>query len=106
MGDGARVPAADEVREEVATWLAANWRKDIPPKEWLSAVVDARWAVPTWSTEWHGREWPAALAVVVRDEFARVSAPGTRQDVTNLWANTMLAFGTEELKQLFVRRLL
>jgi alkylation response protein AidB-like acyl-CoA dehydrogenase len=100
------LPSGDEVREEVAGWLAANWRKDIPSKEWLATVVDAGWAAPTWSPQWYGRGWPAELAVVVRDEFARVGAPGTRQDVTNLWANTMLAFGSDELKQQFVRRLL
>jgi len=96
----------DDVRTEVAAWLAANWRKDMPGKEWLNLVVDAGWAAPTWSPQWYGRDWPTELAVVVRDEFAKVGAPGTRQDVTNLWANTMLAFGSEPLKEQFVRRLL
>ncbi len=99
-------PDAGEVRAEVAAWLATNWRKDIPPKEWLATVVDARWAVPTWPAQWYGRDWPAALGVVVAEEFGKVAAPGTRQDVVNLWANTMLAFGGEELKRQFIRRLL
>ncbi|HEU0041701.1 MAG TPA: acyl-CoA dehydrogenase family protein, partial [Jiangellaceae bacterium] len=43
---------------------------------------------------------------VVIDEFRRVGAPGTAQDKHNLWANTVLAFGTDSLKQRFVRRLL
>ncbi len=103
---GQPLPDSEAVRDEVSSWLAANWRKDLPPKEWLDLVVDARWAAPTWSPEWHGRGWPAELAVAVRDEFAKVGAPGTRQDVTNLWANTMLAFGSETLKEQFVRRLL
>jgi alkylation response protein AidB-like acyl-CoA dehydrogenase len=97
---------ADLVRKEVAEWLATNWRKDIPPKEWLATVVDAGWAATSWPTQWFGRGWPAEIGVVVAEEFAKVKAPGTRQDVTNLWANTMLTYGGDELKSQFVRRLL
>jgi alkylation response protein AidB-like acyl-CoA dehydrogenase len=97
---------ADQVRAEVTAWLAANWRTDLPPKEWLGMVVDARWAVPSWPAQWFGRDWPAALGVVIAEEFAKVGAPGSRQDITNLWANTMLSFGGDELKSQFVRRLL
>ncbi|MDY7103751.1 MAG: acyl-CoA dehydrogenase family protein [Actinomycetota bacterium] len=97
---------AASVREQVRTWLAANWRPGIPRSEWLEQVVDAGWAVPTWPTEWHGRDLPGELANVVGEEFRAVGAPGARQDQHNLWANTVLAYGTDELKKLFVRPLL
>ena len=40
------------------------------------------------------------------EEFRRVGAPGAAQDKHNLWANTVLSFGTDALKEAFVRRLL
>jgi alkylation response protein AidB-like acyl-CoA dehydrogenase len=43
---------------------------------------------------------------VVIEEFRRVGATDTGMDKTHLWANTVLAFGSEELKGQFVRRLM
>jgi alkylation response protein AidB-like acyl-CoA dehydrogenase len=98
----------DQLRDEVASWLAANWNPDYrtAPKAWLAKVVEARWAVPRWSVDWFGRELSDAQARIVEREFARVGAPGTGQDRTNLWANTLLARGTEPLKAKLVGPLL
>ena len=62
--------------------------------------------MPTWPTEWYGRGLDGETAEVIADEFRHAGAPGAGQDKHNLWANTVLAFGTDELKQQFVRRLL
>ena len=97
---------AAAVRAEVRAWLAANWDASLQKGQWLAKVVDAGWAVPTWPAKWFGRDASSASAKVIAEEFAAVKAPGTGQDRHNLWANTMLAFGTEELKGLMVRRLL
>jgi len=43
---------------------------------------------------------------VIEAEFRRAGAPGSGQDRLNLWANTVLAYGTDELKRRFVRPLL
>jgi alkylation response protein AidB-like acyl-CoA dehydrogenase len=98
----------DQLRDEVSTWLAANWapayRADT--KAWLAKVVDARWAVPRWSADWFGRELSDAQARIVERAFAEAGAPGTGQDRTNLWANTLLAKGTEPLKAQLVGPLL
>jgi alkylation response protein AidB-like acyl-CoA dehydrogenase len=96
------------LRDEVEAWLDEHWPagKELPRKEWLEQVVDARWAVPTWPTNWFGRALDGETAEVIAEEFHRAGAPGAGQDKHNLWANTVLAFGTEELKQQFVRRLL
>jgi alkylation response protein AidB-like acyl-CoA dehydrogenase len=104
--DMERMPSVDEVRNDVSSWLGINWSSDLPPTEWLGRVVDAGWAAPTWPTTWFGRGWPVELGAVVAQEFARVGAPGTRQDVFNLWANTLLSFGSDELKGTYLRRLL
>jgi alkylation response protein AidB-like acyl-CoA dehydrogenase len=94
------------VRGEVRAWLEANWRPERARREWLAMVVDAGYAVPTWPKEWYGRESSADDAIVIAEEFRRVGAPGARQDLHNLWANTVLAFGSDSLKQHMIRPLL
>ena len=111
----------DALREEVRAWLAANWKGlpkpqpgaggagwTVSPEQraWLAKVVEARWAVPRWSAEWFGRGLPDAQARIIEREFAAVGAPGSGQDRTNLWANTLLAGGTEGLKQKLIGPLL
>ncbi|MPY91909.1 MAG: acyl-CoA dehydrogenase [Acidimicrobiia bacterium] len=99
-------PEAAAVRGEVRAWLAANWSTTRPRKEFLAAVVDAGYAAPRWPVGSYGRGLDTELARVVEVEFAHVGAPGTGQDNYNLWANTVLAHGNEELKARFVRPLL
>ena len=110
----------EALRDEVRAWLTDNW-KGLPKrsggegagwtvspvqKAWMAKVVEARWAVPRWSPEWSGRGLSNAQAKIVEREFAAVGAPGTGQDRTNLWANTLLACGTEALKQKLILPLL
>ncbi len=97
---------AEVLREEVRAWLAEHWDPALPRHDWLELVVEARYAAPTWPTEWFGRGLDGETAEVVVEEFRRVGAPGAAQDKHNLWANTVLAFGTPTLKDRFVRRLL
>jgi alkylation response protein AidB-like acyl-CoA dehydrogenase len=104
MSNGA--PRTEDVRDEVRSWLAANWDRSLPAKVWLPQVVDARWATPSWPVEWFGRGWPADLGRVVEEEFQRVHAPGSGQDRFNLYANTALAFGSDDVRRRFVRPLL
>src|ERR1051325_9162767 len=101
-----------ELRDEARAWLKAHWKGlpkpgpggagwTVPPevKAWLGQVVEGRWAVLRWPTEWYGRGLNDHQARIVEREFAAVGAPGTGQDRSNLWANTLLACGTEALKQ-------
>jgi alkylation response protein AidB-like acyl-CoA dehydrogenase len=96
----------DELRHEVSAWLNANWTGAQRGPGWLAKVVEARWAAPSWSTDWWGRGLSDRQARIVEREFARVGAPGAGQDRTNLWANTLLARGTEALKARLVGPLL
>jgi alkylation response protein AidB-like acyl-CoA dehydrogenase len=120
MADGTTLTDAD-LREEVRAWLKANWQPLPPPrpgpggagwtvspeqKAWVAKVVDARWAVPRWPTDWHGRGLSDAQARIVEREFAAIGAPGTGQDRSNLWANTALAHASPTFKTKIVPQLL
>jgi alkylation response protein AidB-like acyl-CoA dehydrogenase len=110
--------AADTaLRAEVRAWLEANWDATLPPDQdkwnlsartlaWIEKVVHAGWAVPSWPKEWFGRCLTQEQGDIIADEFARVDAPGARQDRSNLAANTVFAFGTEELKRELIPGLL
>ncbi len=96
----------DEVRAQVRAWLADHWDPARDRREWLSAVVDAGYAAPRWPRDAFGSGLSDAQAGIVEAEFARVGAPGTGQDRTNLWAGTLLTFGTPELRASLLRPLL
>jgi alkylation response protein AidB-like acyl-CoA dehydrogenase len=91
---------------EAAAWLAEHWAPTRPRAEFLEEVVDSGWAAPTWPTEWFGRGLSTDQAKEVVEEFRKAGAPGAGQDVHNLWANTLLAHGTEALKATLIRPLL
>lgn len=107
------LPSADQLRDEVRDWLAQNWSglpKSTNPwvssperVAWLQKVLDAGYAVPTYPSQWFGREYPNGLAAVIEQEFRAVKAPGARQDKYSIPANTALTFGTEQLKNDLLR---
>ena len=106
----------DDLQSEVAAWLAEHWRPDMretgadsmAPRRsaWIAAVVEAGWAAPRWPREWHGRGLDDRQARIVERAFAVARAPGSGQDRSNLWANTLLARGTEALKTRLIAPLL
>lgn len=87
-------------------FLAEHWSPDVDPDRWRELVIDSGWAALRWPSQWFGRDLPDDEAKLVEAEFAAAGAPGPGQDLTNLWAGTMLAFGSDELKGQFMRRLL
>ncbi len=108
----------DVLREEVRQWLAENWRPEIARtlsqeqygwetsetrKAWL---VESRWAVPRWPQQWYGRDLSDEQGKIVEREFAAVRARGAGQDRINLWANTLLAGGSQALKEKLLAPLL
>lgn len=96
---------ADSLRAEAAQWLAENWNGE-RTDDFVERVVDAGLAAPSWPTEWYGRGVSPDEAQTVAEEFRKVGAPGAGQDVTNLWANTVLAFGSDELRSDHLRDLM
>ena len=90
---GRTVPAP--VVAEVRAWLAANGDAEGRAALGWKLVVDAGYAVPTWPTEWFGR----GLDGESPTSSPRSSAGPARRAPArthNLWANTVLAFGTDD----------
>lgn len=96
---------SEHVRE-AEQFLAEHWRKGTDPDAWRELVVDQRWAALRWPSQWYGRDLTDDDAKEVEAVFRAAGAPGPGQDVYNLWAGTMLAFGSDELKRQFMRPLL
>lgn len=59
-------PTREQVRAEIAEWLADAWDPDIGLAEWRERLVASGWAVPSWSREWYGRGLPAWADTIVR----------------------------------------
>jgi alkylation response protein AidB-like acyl-CoA dehydrogenase len=95
-----------DVVAEARAFLHEHWSPDVDPTEWRATVVDQGWAALRWPKQWYGRGLDDDTAKAVEAVFAEARAWGPGQDKTNLWAGTLVAAGSEELKQQFVRRLL
>jgi alkylation response protein AidB-like acyl-CoA dehydrogenase len=95
-----------DVVAEARAFLHEHWSPDVDPTEWRATVVDQGWAALRWPKQWFGRGLDDDTAKAVEAVFAEARAWGPGQDKTNLWAGTLVAAGSEELKQQFVRRLL
>jgi alkylation response protein AidB-like acyl-CoA dehydrogenase len=94
----------DEVRAQVAAWLAEAWDPELSLAQWRGRLADSGWGCPAWPREWCGRGLPAAAAGVVAQEFARVGAVTAPEGVgMNLAGPTILEHGSDELKQRFLR---
>ena len=107
-GDTSGAEAA--LRREVRDWLGDHWRDDNLRADrrarWLELVVDSGWAAPSWPVDRHGRGLDPRSSRVVESEFKAVGADGSGQDMANLWANTLLAYGSDALKDRFIRPLM
>jgi alkylation response protein AidB-like acyl-CoA dehydrogenase len=95
----------ETLRQEAAEWLATNWSGE-RSDGFIEKVIDAKLAAPSWPVEWFGRGVSPDAGQVVAQEFAKVGAPGAGQDITNLWANTVLAFGSDALRTEQIRDLM
>lgn len=113
MISGDETKASDQLHQEVRAWLAEHWnasarepREQAAGSSWRRRVVDAGWAAPRWPVEWGGRGLSDEDGNVVEAEFHRVGAPGSGQDRSHVSANTLLNFGTDELKHEALARLI
>ncbi|HZZ36825.1 MAG TPA: acyl-CoA dehydrogenase family protein, partial [Caulobacteraceae bacterium] len=100
-------PTEASVRAEARAWLEANWSADLGLAEWRNRLIDSGWGVPSWPKAWCGRDLPAAFDAVVAEEMRRIGAVSVaRTGVRNLAAATLLAHGSDLLKQKLLRRIL
>jgi alkylation response protein AidB-like acyl-CoA dehydrogenase len=101
------VITTESVRDEVRAWLADQWDPDITVAEWWKRLLDAGYAAPTWPEEDFGRGYNRALANVVNEEIAKAGAIGPPAGLGYLLAGpTIVAHGTREQKDLWLRRIL
>lgn len=97
----------DQVREEVSAWLAENWNVDAKLIDWRNRLVDSGWGMPAWPSQWYGKDLTPGLVPIVLAEFDRIGAVGVaRTGIRLLAAETLLAHGTDEQRERFLRRIL
>lgn len=95
----------ESVRADVRAWLEANWDPNRSLLEWRNILVDSGWGMPQWPREWFGRDLPVGFSRVVDEEFKRVDAlTVARKGATTLAGQTILAHGTDLLREKFLRR--
>jgi alkylation response protein AidB-like acyl-CoA dehydrogenase len=95
------------IRAELREWLEEHWDSERPLPEWRVLLADSGWAVPQWPAEWFGRGLSAELAQVATDERQSFGAVGPPiGSGMSLAAPTLLAHGSDQLKQGLLRRIL
>lgn len=96
----------NNVLREAEEFINSHWSPDVDADKWRELVVDSKWAALRWPSEWYGRGLSDDDAAEVEALFESRGVPGPGQDKTNLWAGTMVSYGSDELKTLFMRKLL
>jgi alkylation response protein AidB-like acyl-CoA dehydrogenase len=69
----------EDLRDQAATWLEANWDLNLTVAEWWERLGGSGWGFPTWPTEWFGKgldnDALATIDGVFREKRA-LGAPG------------------------------
>ena len=106
---------SDVTTAAVEEWLDRHWdsdnRREIDAQEydegsWLKKVVDAGYAVPTWSRDWFGLGLGGREARHIEKAFQKRQAPGWGRDRFHLGAITIYKLGSDDLKNELLYRLL
>jgi alkylation response protein AidB-like acyl-CoA dehydrogenase len=97
-------PTPTTVQTDVCAWFDANWDPELSLIEWRRRFVDSGWAVPSWPEQNSGLGLPGWADELVRREISNVGAVGLPVGPgLNLAAPTILAHGSEELRERFLR---
>jgi len=92
---------------EVENWLNEHWDSEndrevgtpaYDEKGWLTKVVEAGYAVPSWPKDWYGRGLSPKEARVIEKAFQASGAKGWGRDRFHLGAISIYKLGSEELK--------
>lgn len=92
--------------QEAQAFLEENWKPSNDLAAWREKIVDSQWAALRWPTEWFGRGLDDDAATEVENVFRTAGVPGPGQDKSNLWAGTLLSYGNDEMKSMYLRKLL
>jgi alkylation response protein AidB-like acyl-CoA dehydrogenase len=105
--DMAGVSSPEQLRVELAAWVRQHWDPDLPLRDWRALLLDAGWAVPSWPQRWYGRGLPVWADEVASAELLRLGAVGVPVGSgTWLAAPTILAHGSDELREALLRPIL
>ena len=97
-------PSREAVEKDIRQWLMSNWNPTLSLQAWRELLVDAGWAVPSWSRQCFGRDLPAWADQVVADEIRLIGAVGQPLGSgMSLAAPTIVEHGSDELRQLILR---
>ncbi len=112
----------DAFRAELREWLARHIPDDLRPERaaqlpeaervqrlraWQKTLADARWVGITWPVEYGGRGASIPEQIVYTEEMARAEAPEVIGSLgIGIAGPPLIAFGTEDQKQRFARRIL
>ena len=106
---------SDNVEMAVEEWLDHHWdtenRREVGTEaydesSWLAKVVDAGYAVPSWSRDWFGLGLSGRDVRHIEKAFQKRRAPGWGRDRFHLGAITIYKLGSEELKRELLHKLL
>ena len=98
---------AKKLRQELRTWLESNWDPNASLIQWRTKLTESGWGMPTWPTQWFGKDLPQALNPSVGEEFARITAVTVaRSGIRLLAAATILEHGNDDQKSRYLPRIL
>jgi alkylation response protein AidB-like acyl-CoA dehydrogenase len=98
---------AEQIRAELANWVAQHWNPGMPLREWRELLADSGWAAPSWPRRWYGKGWPAWTDDLVAAELIALGAVGAPVGLgMTLAGPTLLAYGSDELKDRLIRPML
>lgn len=101
------VMSEQQVAEQVRGWFEEAWDPELSLLEWRERLVDSGWAVPSWSSDWFGRDLPAWADRVAHHTIR--AAGGVAVPLgggIGLAAPTMYDHGSDDLKRRFLRKTL
>ena len=97
----------DQIRAELTGWVRQHWDPAMALPDWRELLLQAGWAVPSWPRRWHGQGLPAWADELVASELIRLGSVGIPVGSgTWLAAPTMLAHGSDELRDRFLAPIL
>jgi alkylation response protein AidB-like acyl-CoA dehydrogenase len=95
------------VREQVRAFIEEQWDPDLTVAEWWERLTLSGYGAPTWPEDDFGKGYNRALANVVNEELAKAGTIGPPSGLGLLLAGpTIVAHGTREQKDLWLRRIL
>jgi alkylation response protein AidB-like acyl-CoA dehydrogenase len=109
-----------QFRDEFRAWLESNVPRDWPEwrekpleesfsylRAWQQTLYEGGWAAVSWPKEYGGRSATLMQQAIFWEEMARVEAPPMVNALgLGLIGPTIIAYGTEDQKRRFVRKIL